>query len=175
VPVAEDVEPPRFLSGLMKTTGPGDVPVQAHLFEYTTSFALTPDYAYDFGAKGKTAIMPCQIMFCLKEKNAKKVNSHRWFFNAFCPLLQPNGASAAARSSFRALDMLNEPCCHGWQSAFCSTSVRCPATNRSTSYGRSLTARPTSAARAARLQRSRPKAGLSCSTRYVADLQSSSA
>jgi hypothetical protein len=48
----------------MKTTGPGDLPVQAHLFEYTTSFALTPEYAYDFGAKGKAPIMPCQIMFC---------------------------------------------------------------------------------------------------------------
>jgi chitin synthase len=26
----------------------------------------------------------------LKEKNAKKINSHRWFFNAFGPILQPN-------------------------------------------------------------------------------------
>lgn len=82
----------------MKTTGPGDLPVQAHLFEYTTSFALTPEYAYDFGAKGKAPIMPCQIMFCLKEKNAKKVNSHRWFFNAFAPLLQPNGESLLSGS-----------------------------------------------------------------------------
>lgn len=31
-----------------------------------------------------------QVLFCLKEKNAKKINSHRWFFNAFGPLLQPN-------------------------------------------------------------------------------------
>lgn len=28
-------------------------------------------------------------MFCLKENNAKKINSHRWFFNAFAPLLDP--------------------------------------------------------------------------------------
>ncbi|KAJ3201990.1 Chitin synthase, class 2, partial [Entophlyctis luteolus] len=35
-------------------------------------------------------IVPVQIIFCLKEKNAKKINSHRWFFNAFGPLLNPN-------------------------------------------------------------------------------------
>jgi chitin synthase len=29
-------------------------------------------------------------MFCLKEKNAKKINSHRWFFNAFGPIIKPN-------------------------------------------------------------------------------------
>ena len=35
-------------------------------------------------------IVPVQILFCLKEKNQKKINSHRWFFNAFGPLLTPN-------------------------------------------------------------------------------------
>ena len=34
--------------------------------------------------------MPVQVIFCLKEKNQKKINSHRWFFNAFGPILQPN-------------------------------------------------------------------------------------
>src|SRR5579862_7931311 len=34
--------------------------------------------------------MPCQMIFCLKEKNQKKINSHRWFFQAFGPILQPN-------------------------------------------------------------------------------------
>lgn len=29
-------------------------------------------------------------MFCLKEKNAKKLNSHRWALEAFAPTLQPN-------------------------------------------------------------------------------------
>ena len=33
---------------------------------------------------------PVQILFCLKEQNKKKLNSHRWFFNAFGPLIQPN-------------------------------------------------------------------------------------
>lgn len=35
-------------------------------------------------------IVPVQVLFCLKEQNAKKINSHRWFFNAFGPILQPN-------------------------------------------------------------------------------------
>lgn len=35
-------------------------------------------------------IVPVQVIFCLKEKNQKKINSHRWFFNAFGPVLQPN-------------------------------------------------------------------------------------
>jgi chitin synthase len=34
--------------------------------------------------------VPVQIIFCLKEKNQKKINSHRWFFKAFGPMLQPN-------------------------------------------------------------------------------------
>ena len=33
--------------------------------------------------------VPVQMMFCLKEKNAKKLNSHRWFFNAFGPVIDP--------------------------------------------------------------------------------------
>ena len=36
-------------------------------------------------------IVPVQIIFCLKEQNKKKLNSHRWFFNAFGPLIKPNG------------------------------------------------------------------------------------
>jgi len=35
-------------------------------------------------------VVPIQVIFCLKEKNQKKINSHRWFFNAFGPILQPN-------------------------------------------------------------------------------------
>lgn len=35
-------------------------------------------------------IVPCQMLFCLKEKNQKKINSHRWFFQAFGPLIQPH-------------------------------------------------------------------------------------
>ncbi|KAF9582563.1 Chitin synthase, class 2 [Lunasporangiospora selenospora] len=30
-----------------------------------------------------------EIIFCLKERHTKKLNSHRWFFNGLCPLIQP--------------------------------------------------------------------------------------
>ncbi len=60
-------------------------PVTAHLFEYTTSFAIDPNLHFKYPDKG---IVPAQIIFCMKEKNQKKINSHRWFFNAFGPLLQ---------------------------------------------------------------------------------------
>lgn len=44
------------------------------------------------GAASKKAgkVVPIQMLFCLKEKNQKKINSHRWFFNAFGQSLNPN-------------------------------------------------------------------------------------
>lgn len=61
-------------------------PVQAHLYEYTTQFSITPDIKTCGLEKG---IMPTQVMFCLKEHNKKKINSHRWAMQAFAPLLNP--------------------------------------------------------------------------------------
>ena len=79
-------------------------PVTAHIYEYTTqsmftllflrvlrltwsSVSVNPSLKIEGAEKG---IVPVQIIFCLKEKNQKKINSHRWFFNAFGPILQPN-------------------------------------------------------------------------------------
>ncbi|KAG2047518.1 glycosyltransferase family 2 protein [Suillus hirtellus] len=59
-------------------------PVVAHIYEYTTQLLVSPSM------KIEVADTPVQIIFCLKEKNQKKINSHRWFFNAFGPILQPN-------------------------------------------------------------------------------------
>ncbi|KAF8665496.1 hypothetical protein AX16_000511 [Volvariella volvacea WC 439] len=58
--------------------------VTAHIFELTTQVMVTET--------GEVSQGPCpiQILFCLKEQNKKKLNSHRWFFNAFGPLLNPN-------------------------------------------------------------------------------------
>ena len=61
--------------------------VTAHVYEYTTQVSLDPDLKFKGAEKG---IVPCQMIFCLKEKNQKKLNSHRWFFNAFGKALQPN-------------------------------------------------------------------------------------
>ncbi|PCH43373.1 glycosyltransferase family 2 protein [Wolfiporia cocos MD-104 SS10] len=62
-------------------------PVTAHLFEYTATFGLDPNLRFRYPDKG---VVPTQILFCMKEKNQKKINSHRWFFNAFGKRLQPN-------------------------------------------------------------------------------------
>lgn len=61
--------------------------VTAHVYEYTTQVSLDADLKFKGAEKG---IVPCQVIFCLKEKNAKKLNSHRWFFNAFGRALNPN-------------------------------------------------------------------------------------
>lgn len=61
--------------------------VQAHVYEYTTQVSLDSDLKFKGAEKG---IVPCQMIFCLKEKNAKKLNSHRWCFNAFGKALSPN-------------------------------------------------------------------------------------
>lgn len=60
--------------------------VQAHIFEYTTQVSIDSDLKFQGAEKG---IVPVQMLFCLKERNTKKINSHRWLFNAFCPLLEP--------------------------------------------------------------------------------------
>jgi len=61
--------------------------VQAHVYEYTTQVSLDSDLKFKGAEKG---IVPCQMILCLKEKNQKKLNSHRWFFNAFGKALNPN-------------------------------------------------------------------------------------
>ncbi|KAG8214804.1 glycosyltransferase family 2 protein [Butyriboletus roseoflavus] len=62
-------------------------PVAAHIYEYTTQISVSPSMKIEGAEKG---IIPVQLIFCLKEANQKKINSHRWFFNAFGPILQPN-------------------------------------------------------------------------------------
>ncbi|KAI0930946.1 Chitin synthase 4 [Taiwanofungus camphoratus] len=62
-------------------------PVAAHIYEYTAQISVSPSMKIEGAERG---LVPVQIIFCLKEKNQKKINSHRWFFNAFGPILQPN-------------------------------------------------------------------------------------
>ncbi|KAG0247704.1 Chitin synthase, class 1 [Mortierella polycephala] len=64
-----------------------DKTVTAHIYEYTTQVTIDPEMGRSGHDKG---YVPVQILFCLKEKNAKKLNSHRWFFNAFGQVLKPN-------------------------------------------------------------------------------------
>lgn len=75
-----------YQEGIAKNTV-NDKEVTAHVYEYTTQVSLDADLRFKGAEKG---IVPCQIVFCLKEKNQKKLNSHRWFFNAFGRALNPN-------------------------------------------------------------------------------------
>ncbi|KAI4844236.1 hypothetical protein E4T44_06305, partial [Aureobasidium sp. EXF-8845] len=61
--------------------------VTAHIYEYTTQMTLELKKGVVSVKKGNT---PVQMLFCLKEKNQKKINSHRWFFQAFGEVLDPN-------------------------------------------------------------------------------------
>ncbi|KAJ2879325.1 hypothetical protein FB639_003115, partial [Coemansia asiatica] len=74
-----------FQPDVMKNTVK-DKEVHAHVFEYTTQVCLDANMN-QLGEKQN--MPPVQVLFCLKEKNAKKINSHRWFFNAFATVLNP--------------------------------------------------------------------------------------
>ncbi|KAL8338184.1 hypothetical protein RB601_006539 [Gaeumannomyces tritici] len=64
-----------------------DKETTAHIYEYTTQvgMAIKNDVVSLIPKQ-----QPVQILFCLKEKNQKKINSHRWFFSAFGRVLNPN-------------------------------------------------------------------------------------
>ncbi|KAL4921175.1 chitin synthase-domain-containing protein [Aspergillus aurantiobrunneus] len=78
-----------YQDGIMKHDIDGKETV-AHIFEYTTQLSITPSlqlvrpYSND-----PTNLPPVQMIFCLKQKNSKKINSHRWLFNAFGRMLYP--------------------------------------------------------------------------------------
>ncbi|CAL9734414.1 chitin synthase 2 [Monosporozyma servazzii] len=72
-----------YQEDMAKASVNGD-PVKAHIFELTTQVSINDKLDYV-----SENIVPLQFVFCLKEENKKKINSHRWLFNAFCPVLQP--------------------------------------------------------------------------------------
>lgn len=75
-----------YQEGIAKNTVNGK-DVTAHIYEYTTQVMV----GQDLKVRGAdTGLVPVQIIFCLKEQNKKKLNSHRWFFNAFGPIIDPN-------------------------------------------------------------------------------------
>ncbi|KAM5349405.1 hypothetical protein ACJ41O_005910 [Fusarium nematophilum] len=66
----------------------------AHIFEYTSQISVTPDQQLvrPSHEKAHRNLPPVQFIFCLKQKNSKKINSHRWLFNAFGRILNPEVA-----------------------------------------------------------------------------------
>ncbi|KAI8898217.1 chitin synthase-domain-containing protein [Globomyces pollinis-pini] len=61
-----------------------NVPVAAHIYEFTTQKTVNDNLELENTA------YPTQVIFVLKEKNAKKINSHKWFFNAICATVVPD-------------------------------------------------------------------------------------
>ncbi|TPX59306.1 chitin synthase [Spizellomyces sp. 'palustris'] len=74
-----------YQDGVAQSAVNGDE-TTAHIFEYTPQKVLDTKMQLWGPQEG---IPPIQTIFCLKEKNAKKINSHRWFFRAFSALLDP--------------------------------------------------------------------------------------
>ncbi|WFD42203.1 chitin synthase [Malassezia psittaci] len=93
-----------YQEGVAKNSVRGQ-PVEAHLYEYTAQISV--DHSMRLRSKER-GIVPVQIVLCIKEHNRKKINSHRWCFNAFGPILEPNiyilldvGTRPRARSIYR--------------------------------------------------------------------------
>ncbi|KAJ3196842.1 Chitin synthase, class 2 [Irineochytrium annulatum] len=81
-----------YMDGLAKASVNGK-DVTAHIYEYSAQIAVRRDLTIrrptDESSDGLT-LVPCQIILLIKEKNLKKINSHRWFFNAVCGQLNPD-------------------------------------------------------------------------------------
>ncbi|EOR03651.1 hypothetical protein E3P92_02229 [Wallemia ichthyophaga] len=67
-----------------------DKQTEAHIFEYTTQLSVdtTPQLIVPHGDDPNN-LVPVQIILVAKAKNQKKINSHRWLFNAIGRMLQP--------------------------------------------------------------------------------------
>lgn len=121
-------------------------PVTAHVFEYTTSFALDPDMHFKYPDKG---IVPCQIIFCMKEKNVglKQV---------------ANLTSRPRKSTRTAGSSTLLPLCSNPTSVFCWTLVPCQDPNRSIISGKRSTSTRMSEVPVVRSQCTKERAGESC-------------
>lgn len=78
-----------YQDGIMKKQVDGKDTV-AHIFEYTTQLSVdaSPQLVLP-QANDPNNLVPVQIIFVLKAKNQKKINSHRWLFNAIGKMLNP--------------------------------------------------------------------------------------
>ncbi|EJD48602.1 putativechitin synthase [Auricularia subglabra TFB-10046 SS5] len=78
-----------YQDGVMKKQVDGKDTV-AHVFEYTTQVSVDPtlQLVLPHGDDANN-LVPVQIILVIKAKNQKKINSHRWLFNAIGGMLQP--------------------------------------------------------------------------------------
>ncbi|KAH7105361.1 putativechitin synthase [Auriculariales sp. MPI-PUGE-AT-0066] len=81
-----------YQDGVMKKQVDGKDTV-GHIFEYTTQVSVdttvTPASLILPHGNDENNLVPVQIILVLKAQNQKKINSHRWLFNAIGGLLQP--------------------------------------------------------------------------------------
>lgn len=78
-----------YQDGIMKRDIDGKE-TTAHIFEYTTQLSVTPSQQLVRPLDDSASTFPpVQMMFCLKQRNSKKINSHRWLFTAFGRILNP--------------------------------------------------------------------------------------
>ncbi|KAI5462368.1 glycosyltransferase family 2 protein [Mariannaea sp. PMI_226] len=78
-----------YQDGIIKKDVDGKETV-AHIFEYTSQLSVTPNQQLIRPTDDSPQnLPPVQFVFCLKQKNTKKINSHRWLFNAFGRILNP--------------------------------------------------------------------------------------
>ncbi|KAJ3287962.1 Chitin synthase, class 1 [Rhizoclosmatium sp. JEL0117] len=81
-----------YMDGLPRASV-NDKPVTGHIFEFSTQVRVNSHLVTRFadtpGKNNPGKMFPMQTIFLLKEKNAKKINSHRWFFKAVCDQLDP--------------------------------------------------------------------------------------
>ncbi|WWC71534.1 uncharacterized protein I206_105492 [Kwoniella pini CBS 10737] len=78
-----------FQDGILKKEVDGK-PTVAHIFEYTTQLSIdaTPQLVQPHPGDANN-LVPVQMIFVLKADNSKKINSHRWLFNALGRQLNP--------------------------------------------------------------------------------------
>ncbi|TFK28777.1 glycosyltransferase family 2 protein [Coprinopsis marcescibilis] len=78
-----------YQDGVMKKQVDGKDTV-AHIFEYTTQLSVDATPALVLPQPNDpNNLVPVQIIFVVKAKNQKKINSHRWLFNAIGKQLNP--------------------------------------------------------------------------------------
>lgn len=65
-----------------------DKKVVSHIYEYSSMIGVSS--VEKDTVKLTTGAVPVQLLFCLKEENKKKINSHRWALEAFGKVLNPN-------------------------------------------------------------------------------------
>jgi len=81
------IDPSDIPSNQMFEKLPEPSDVTCHLYEYTCQSIVDEDLQLKSGARH--GIIPVQMIFCLKERNAKKLNSHKWLFRGIAPKLNP--------------------------------------------------------------------------------------